>query len=74
MARKLELTENKMKDELTLTFSVRKVDSEKHPATYIVSCPEMMYSAPTRNPQEVMIGLVNEWIDLDMGLETPIVD
>jgi hypothetical protein len=74
MARKLELQESKMKDELTLTFSVRKVDSDKYPATYIVSCPEMNYSAPTKHPQNTMIGLVDEWFDLDMGRETPILD
>lgn len=74
MARKLETRKIEMKDELTLTFSVRKVDSEKYPTTYIVSCPEMMYSAPTNHPQNTMIGLVDEWFDLDMGRELPILD
>ena len=72
MARNLQTKEVAKKDELTLTFSVRKVESDKYPNTYIVSCPEMMYSAPTRSPQETMIGLVREWFDLDMGRETPI--
>jgi hypothetical protein len=72
MARNLQTKEVAKKDELTLTFSVRKVESDKYPNTYIVSCPEMMYSSPTRSPQETMIGLVREWFDLDMGRETPI--
>jgi hypothetical protein len=72
MARNLETRAIKSTDELTLSFSVRKVESDKYSDTYIVSCPEMMYSAPTKSPQETMIGLVREWFDLDMGRETPI--
>lgn len=72
MARNIQTKEVAKKDELTLTFSVRKVESDKYPDTCIVSCSEMMYSAPTKNPQETMIGLVREWFDLDMGRETPI--
>ena len=72
MARNLQTKEVAKKDELTLTFSVRKSESKIYPDIYMVSCPEMMYEGPTKDPQETMIGLVREWFDLDMGRETPI--
>lgn len=32
----------------------------------------MRYKSYTKNPQETVHGLVNEWFDYDMGKETPI--
>jgi hypothetical protein len=53
-----------------LSFEIIKPTEDN--CTYNVICNQMDYDGWTKNPQEVVEGLVREWFDLDMGRETPI--
>lgn len=53
----------------TLSFEVTQPIDDN--TKYMVTCHEMDYSAWTKNPQEVVEGLVREWFNFDMGRETP---
>lgn len=53
----------------TLSFEITQPIEDKN--KYMVTCDEMDYSAWTKNPQELVEGLVREWFDMDMGQETP---
>lgn len=59
----------------TISFEITSGFSSKNDGkldTYYVECKAMKYKAYTKNPEETVHGLVNEWFDYDMGNETPI--